>query len=144
MSLLAIDWHPDARALRRFGWSMLIGFGVIGLALYAWPWSWPFSAHPLAGLVCLAAGLVAGGLGLTGTRAALPVYYLWMGLAFAVGSVVGRVLLAVIYYGLITPMGLGMRLIGRDRLHLRRTGDETTYWRDVRPVRDKDQYERQF
>ena len=138
MSLVQINWKPDARALRKFGVAMLVGFGLIGLLLQFGP-----HHRPLAARVCWGFGAAAGLLGLTGTRAALPVYWAWMGLAFVMGSIMSRVVLTVFYFGMITPMGWGMRLAGRDKLRLRRR-DVKTYWSDLPPPAGKAGYERQF
>jgi hypothetical protein len=136
MSLVVIDWHPDSRALRRFGLTVLIGAGVVGALLWFW------SGAETAALIAWAAGAVLGLPGLTGTRLARPGYLLWMGVAFVLGGVMGRVLLGLVWYGLITPMGLAMRLAGRDRLELRREAD--TWWRDLPPPDGPERHERQF
>jgi hypothetical protein len=88
-------------------------------------------------------GAAAGILGLTGTAAGLPLYWLWMGVGFVIGSVVGRLLLALCYYGVLTPIALVMRLRGRDALRLRRRECES-YWVDLPPPPPPERYERQF
>ncbi|HUU23112.1 MAG TPA: SxtJ family membrane protein [Phycisphaerae bacterium] len=137
MSLVTIDWHPDPRALRRFGLTVLVGTGACGAFLWFW------SGAATAALVVWGVGAALGLPGLTGTRVALPGYRLWMGLAFVLGSVMGRVLLGLLWFGLITPMGLAMRLFGRDRLELRRK-NAASLWRDLPPPDDPVRHERQF
>ena len=48
--------------------------------------------------------------------------------AFPIGWTVSRVLLALVYYGLFTPLGLAFRVAGRDRLRRRFRADRETYW----------------
>ena len=139
MALVRINWKPSPKELRKFGLTMIVGFALIGLGFQFLP-SPPRMA---AAWTCYAFGAAAGLLGLTGARAALPVYLLWMGVAFVMGNLIGRVLLALVYYGLFTPMGLVMRLAGRDRLQLRRTRGGT-YWRGITQPSDPARYERQF
>lgn len=134
--MVDINWSPDAKELRKFGVAMLVGFSFIGAFLF-------WRGHPTAGTACLVFGLAAGGLGLTGTRVALPVYLAWMGIAFVAGNVVSRVLIALLFYLLITPMGLVMRLVGRDKLALKPTND-SSYWTDVSDDEIDSDYERQF
>jgi hypothetical protein len=93
-------------------------------------------------LVFFGIGLVVGGIGLTGTRAALPFYWAWMAIAFALGGIMSRVLFGLFFYGLLTPLALLMRLTGRDRLHLRRCVTDS-HWHNVPAVRDLARYERQ-
>lgn len=122
---------------------MLVGFGLIGLAFMFWPWGWPVSRNTNAAIGCWIFAAIAGLLGLTGTRLALIVYVPWMGLAFVMGNIISRVLVTAFFYLTITPMGLAMRLMGRDRLRLKKQ-DCDSYWIDHKGGRDKESYERQF
>ena len=135
MSLVTISWHPDAKALRKFGVVVLVGLCLIGLL---------FQFGLLKTDVALGIYIAGGVLGLpalTGTVIALPGYWLWMGIAFVMGNIMGRVLLTLFYYGMMTPMGL-LRRMAKDRLQLRARG-QSTYWRDL-PSDDPTRYERQF
>lgn len=48
-----------------------------------------------------------------------PLGYLWFGLSTLLGSVVSRVLLSLVFFLLVTPVGLVRRAMGRDVLSLR-------------------------
>jgi hypothetical protein len=146
MGLVEINWRPEAGELRKFGLAMIVGFGIIGSLVYlkaahsaGWR-DWSVGSLPL---VLWIAGGAAGLLGLSGTRAALPVYWVWMGIAYVMGNIISRLFLLFLFYGMITPMGICMRLSGRDKLLLRR-GQFRSYWQEVPPVRNKSSYERQF
>ena len=39
--------------------------------------------------------------------------------------------MAVLFFGVLTPIGVVMRISGRDRLRLRPRGDATSYWLTV-------------
>lgn len=137
MALVSINWNPNSRDLRKFGVSMIVGFAIIGTIFLV------VLERPMAATVCYVFGAVAGVLGLTGTKIALPVYWAWMAIAFVMGNLVSRVLLTLFYYLLITPMGLARRFMGQDPLQLHRRA-VTTYWRDLPPPPDAKRYERQF
>lgn len=146
MGFIEINWRPDAGELRKFGWSMIVGFGLIGSFLYlksAYSSHWQDWSVGLLPLILWITGGLTGLLGLSGSRAALPVYWAWMGIAFVMGNIISRLLLMLFYYGMITPMGFCMRLFGRDKLALRR-GQAVSYWQDVSSTRDPSSYERQF
>jgi hypothetical protein len=140
LSLVQIDWNPDAGKLRSFGAVLLCGFGLLGAAFF---FGWPFPPNRTVALVLWIGGGALGLLGLSGTGAARPVYWAWMSLAFLTGNVVSRVVLALFYYLMITPMGLVQRLLGRDRLDLRGSGRDS-YWTDVDHKTNPESYERQF
>jgi polyferredoxin len=136
MALVEINWKPDKRELRKFGVAMIIGFGVLAALAYLW-WELPTLA-----LVFAIVGGVAGLLGLSGTRAAMIVYLPWMAIAFVMGNIVSRVLVAAFFYLMITPMGLLMRVFGKDALQ--RKNRRASYWDDLPPPPDRERYERQF
>jgi uncharacterized membrane protein YgdD (TMEM256/DUF423 family) len=48
-----------------------------------------------------------------------PVAVIWLGISDLIGSVVSRVLLSIVFVGVVTPIGMFRRLIGRDSLKLR-------------------------
>lgn len=43
-----------------------------------------------------------------------PVYQIWMRIGHVLGWVNTRILLSIIFFVLITPMGLAMRILGKD------------------------------
>ena len=61
-------------------------------------------------------------------------YRVGMTASFHVGQVMGRVLLSVVFLLVVTPLGLLLRLTGRDLLQLRREPSAVTYWRKAKPV----------
>ena len=61
-----------------------------------------------------------------------------------IGWVVSHVLMAIAFYGVITPIGLLLRLAGRDLLEQRLDREAKSYWQPRRPVTDRRRYFRQF
>ncbi len=137
MSLVDIRWRPDPKELRKFGLVVIIGMGLLGLVFQF------LLEQEKVAMVLYAIGAVLGLPGLTGTVAALPGYWAWMGFAFVVGNIMGRVLLTVIYYLMFLPMGVGRRAFGNDPLQLRRRSADS-YWKDLQTGDEAGRYERQF
>jgi hypothetical protein len=48
-----------------------------------------------------------------------PVAVLWLGLSDLLGAVVSRILLSIVFFAVVTPIGLLRRLMGKDSLKLR-------------------------
>jgi uncharacterized membrane protein YgdD (TMEM256/DUF423 family) len=48
-----------------------------------------------------------------------PIAIFWLGLSDLLGSVMSRVLLSIVFFGVVTPIGIFRRLLGRDSLKLR-------------------------
>jgi len=48
-----------------------------------------------------------------------PVAYLWLGLSDLLGAVVSKIMLSIVFFAVVTPIGLLRRLSGKDSLKLR-------------------------
>ncbi len=81
---------------------------------------------------------IAGGLALVAGAACWRAqwfrspYRAAMTVSFRIGQVVGKVLLAVFFLFVLTPMALIMRMLGQDVLKLRHGQAATTYWQTVK------------
>ena len=141
MAIVTIDWHPDARHLRRWGVVTAIALGVAGAMFRFVDWGLFAAARPVAPYLWGfgAFALVTAG---TGTRAGLPAYWAWMAFTWTVGTTLGTVALGAVFYGVVTPMGVVARILGRDRLELRTGPGTRSMWRAI-PERRHDP-QRQF
>jgi len=134
--LSRLDRSP--RALRRFG--LVVGGVFALLALVAWwrgrAW-WPWLAWP---------GGVLLGLGAVAPTLLRPVQLAWMSLALVLGTVVSTVLLTLLFFLGVTPIGWLARLRGKDFLRRRLDSQAVTYWlpRERGRTPGRADYERQF
>jgi hypothetical protein len=74
----------------------------------------------------------------------VSVYRAWLLTLFPIGWLVSHLLLALIYYLVLTPIGLLMRLAGYDPLRRRRDPSASSYWIDRQPDVEPHRYFRQF
>ncbi len=121
MSLIRINRNPSDRQLSVFALAWLLFLGILGAQ--AW-----HRGHLTAAKV--AWGL-AGAVPLTGllNRESLRRVYLALSYAtYPIGFVVSRVLLALVYYLALTPIGLTMRLFRYDPLARRFDRGASSYW----------------
>ncbi|MCV4776909.1 hypothetical protein OFM21_29475, partial [Escherichia coli] len=88
--------------LRQFGAVFLGGIVLIGLVEHLWPFERFITRDQTPGFWLIAIGLIVGAIGLTGTRLALPFYWAWLGIAFVMGNIMSRLIIALIYYLIIT------------------------------------------
>jgi hypothetical protein len=133
-----ISFAPSTRTLRQFAATALVFLG--GLA--AWQ-GWMHQRTELAIALAVLAATV-GVLGLVKPAAIRPVYVGCMILTFPIGWIVSRLLLAVVFYGIFTPLGLLFRLLGRDALGIRPQPEAPSYWLPKPAVTDRRRYFRQF
>lgn len=93
--------------------------------------------------------LLGLGIGLMVLGALLPVALVlpnraWMGFAAVLSSITTRVILAIIFFGLVTPIGIIKRLSGWDPLR-RRANSAESYWSHYAArQRDVRHYEKMF
>jgi uncharacterized membrane protein YgdD (TMEM256/DUF423 family) len=64
-------------------------------------------------------------LTMTWTAFFKPVAKLWFGLSHFLGSIVSKILLSVLFFAIVTPIGLVRRLAGADSLKLKEWGKGT-------------------
>jgi Saxitoxin biosynthesis operon protein SxtJ len=108
--------------LRQFAALWLVLFGGLA-ALNAFLWHRTIAAVLLA---TLAAG--TGIPGLVRPTAIRPVFHGAMVVARPLGWVMSHALLALVFYGLFTPVGWLLRMFGHDALHRRDPANRYTYW----------------
>ena len=147
MALVELDFNPDTKTLRSFGFIALGGFGLLGLAAYTETWMFAFGLR--AARVPLAAGL--GGLGalsallsVVAPRANRPIFVGLSVLAFPIGWVISHALFGLIYFAVVTPIAIVFRLVRRDELGLRGDTPSRSYWSPARADREPDRYFKQF
>jgi hypothetical protein len=80
---------------------------------------WPL---PLAA-VFLAAAVVA-------PRVLGPLNHLWFKLGLTLGKFVTPLVMTVLFFATVTPVGTLMRAVGKDPLRLKRQPDAKSYWLD--------------
>jgi hypothetical protein len=130
--------NPSPRTLRQFG---LLGLLILG-GLAAWRLAshGPGPGAAVLGVVALLLGI----LGLAAPRWLRPIFVGWMMLAFPVGWLLSQLALALVYYGVLTPIGLALRATGRDPLALRKPPDARSYWVPKSTPHDVRRYFRQY
>jgi polyferredoxin len=108
------------RTLRQFG--LMIGgiFLVIGI----WPFVWRYEDLRIWAVV-LGSLLSIAGLVVPGTLK--HIYQGWMWVGHVMGWVNTRIILGILFYGIVTPMGLFMKLTGRDSMRRRYEPEAQTY-----------------
>ena len=146
-NVIEINWRPDRRVLRQFGFIAVAGFGFI--ATIAWFAVLIFSfglgearTFVSAGFAALA--VVSGVLSLVYPRANLPIYWAISVATYPIGFVLSYVILGTLFYGIIAPVGLLLRLFGNDPLERRIDPEADSYWVDVPATRPRVSYFRQF
>ena len=99
--------------------------------------------HALGGLFVVLA-LVIGPLGLIKPLAVRWIFVSWMVLAFPIGWLVSQLMLAVLFYLVLTPVAILFRLRGRDLLWRKSETGRATFWLPKQTPQDVHSYFRQY
>jgi hypothetical protein len=62
-----------------------------------------------------------------------------MTISFHIGQVAGKVILGIFYIVVLTPLGLALRMMGKDFLEVRRGKETETFWKPARKPGKMDQ-----
>ena len=123
--------------LRKFGVSVGIVILLISAALYLLDKD-SFIYFGIIGILLLLFAIILPNL-------LKPLNKVWMTLAIILGWFMSRVILFVLYYFIITPIGFLLKLIGKDFLNRKIDKTSQSYW-EIREKKITEQidYERQF
>lgn len=139
MALIEINKNPSKKELSWFGLLMAAFFGIVGLL-----------ARYQFGSVAASRVLWAVGVAVPVVYYAVPalrlrIYRGWLYATYPIGWVVSHVLLGAIYYLVFTPVGLLLRLFGKDPMTRRLEPTAASYWIEHRPCESKaDRYFHQY
>jgi hypothetical protein len=122
----------DRKEFRKFG----IGLGILLAAVATLQWVKGHSAYPVVGGAGAAVALVSWIV----PAAIKPLYILFAYLGEGLGWFSTRVILVALFCILVTPIGLVMRLFGKQFMPMAADPKEKSYW----TVRNKTYMEKEF
>lgn len=136
--MISINRQPEQRTLLLFGALQSLALVILGCFVY-----WGFQAPPFAALLWIAAGSLAiVYYSLPGYQQ--PIYVAMQFALYPLTAICSVLILAAIYYGLITIVGLCLRIGGYDPLRRKLDRAAKSYWIPHEPPKSKASYFRQF
>lgn len=69
-------------------------------------------------------------------------YKIWVKVGEFIGSIISKVIMAILFYGMFTPVALILRLLGKDLLGKKLDKNSSSYWvkRETQPGSLKNQF----
>jgi len=108
------------KELREF--ALVIGIFLLVVGFIAlWRHKGFYYYYIITGVVFIAAGYTVPNM-------LLPLQKAWMGLAVVIGFFMSRVVLFVLYYLVISPIGIIARVAGKDMLDQKIESERSSYW----------------
>lgn len=122
----APDDAPRPGSARAFGAVFAVVFAIIGL--------WPLLDGAPARWWALVVAVLFGTAALVSPAVLKPLNRLWFLIGLALHKVVNPLILGLLFYVVLTPMALVMRLAGKDPLRLKFDRGATSYWIERQPA----------
>ena len=106
---------------RSFGLVFFIFFLIVSL--------YPLSNDKNINIVALTISIFFLVLGLLNSKILFPLNKIWFKFGIILGNLISPLIMSVIFFVIITPIGLLMRMFGKDVLNLK-YNDNKSYWID--------------
>ena len=126
-----VSRNPPGRQLRQFSAILTALILIAGVARH-----WPIGWIGVAMAVSLA--------GMVKPAVVRPVVVGWMLAVSPIRWLVSRLLLGLVFYGVVTPIGLTLRLMGHDPMRRRCDPSASSYWEPKPGPGDVSSYFRQY
>ena len=105
---------------RSFGLLFFIVFLIVAL--------WPLKYEEDIRLWSLVLSIIFFILGIFNSKLLTPLKKLWFKFGILLGSIVSPIIMGIVYFLVVTPIGTFMRLLGKDLLKMSKVKNASTYW----------------
>ena len=112
---------------RSFGLVFFLVFLIVAL--------WPLKYEEDVRFWSLSLSIIFFILGILNSKLLTPLNKLWFKFGIFLGSIVSPVVMGLVYFLVVVPVGIFMRLLGKDLLKKNKIKNASTYWIE----RDKQQ-----
>ena len=102
-------------------------FGILFFIIFLLITLWPLINSESIRLWALGVALIFLVLGITNSKILSPIKKSWIKLGEILGKIIAPIVMGFIYFIIITPIGLFMRLVGKDLLGLKFYKNQS-YW----------------
>jgi len=119
---------------RSFGLVFFVVFLIIAL--------WPLKSGEEFRLWSLVLSIIFFILGILNSQLLTPLNKLWFKFGMFLGSIVSPIVMGIVYFIVVTPIGIFMRLLGKDLLKTSKAKNASTYW--IKRIEKQSTMKKQF
>ncbi len=119
---------------RSFGLVFFVVFLIVAL--------WPLKSGEDIRIWSLALSIIFFSLGILNSKLLTPLNKLWFKFGILLGSIVSPIVMGIVYFLVVTPIGLFMRFLGKDLLKKDKVKNVPTYW--IKRDKQKSSMKKQF
>ena len=105
---------------RSFGLVFFVVFLIVAL--------WPLKSGEEFRLWSLVLSIIFFILGIFNSKLLTPLNKLWFKFGIFLGAIISPIIMGIVYFLVVTPTGVFMRLLGKDLLKTSKVKNTSTYW----------------
>ena len=105
---------------RSFGLVFFVVFLIVAL--------WPLKSGEDIRIWSLALSIIFFSLGILNSKLLTPLNKLWFKFGMLLGSIVSPIVMGMVFFLVVTPTSIIMRLLGKDLLRINKNKTVSTYW----------------
>ena len=105
---------------RSFGLVFFLVFLIVAL--------WPLKYEEDVRLWSLSLSIIFFILGILNSKLLTPLNKLWFKFGIFLGSIISPVVMGLVYFLVVAPVGIFMRILGKDLLNKNKIKSASTYW----------------
>ena len=105
---------------RSFGLVFFVVFLIVAL--------WPLKSGEDIRIWSLALSIIFFSLGILNSKLLTPLNKLWFKFGIFLGAIISPIIMGIVYFLVVTPTGVFMRLLGKDLLKTSKVKNTSTYW----------------
>ena len=105
---------------RSFGLVFFVVFLIVAL--------WPLKSGEDIRIWSLALSIIFFSLGILNSKLLTPLNKLWFKFGILLGSIVSPIVMGIVFFLVVTPTSMIMRLLGKDLLKKNKIKSASTYW----------------
>ena len=105
-------------------------FGLVFFAVFLIVGIWPLTSGESIRIWSTTISVIFLILGLLNSKLLTPLNKLWSKLGIILGIIISPIAMGVVFFLVVTPIGLVMRILGKDLINIRYNKKIKTYWID--------------
>ena len=116
-------------------------FGIVFFVVFLTISLWPLLSGNEVRIWSLIVSIIFLILGFTNSRILTPLNKLWFKFGIFLGKIVSPIIMGIIFFLVVTPIGIMMRILGKDVLNLKYNNNKS-YW--IKKTGPKSKMKNQF
>ena len=117
-------------------------FGLVFFVIFLIVALWPLKYEEDIRLWSLVISIIFFILGVINSKLLTPLNKQWFKFGMLLGSIVSPIIMGIVYFAVVTPTGVLMRLLGKDLLRMSKVKNTSTYW--IKRDKQKNTMKKQF